>query len=313
MRLAAMLIGVMVLCLFFVPFKAHADNGSLCLNADDQFHYALSLADQHNYDLALVELSRFERFFPDDPRLNQARYTTGLCYMESGNLEKARHCFEALMEDEKSGSWGVEAYFMMARYHERTGNPILAEISLKNLITLTADTSVKDRAYNAIAWLRLETAQWDHAKALLGRISAENKAAYHVDEMLSELEKTGQIPHKSPNLAGTLAIVPGAGYFYCGRYRDALVAFLVNGGLILAAYESFDHDQPALGGVITFVGFGFYAGNIYGSASSAHKYNRAAHRDFISRLKHQVLPSMNLGMWSPADHYSPGLAMRFHF
>lgn len=301
----------LILCLSCPPW-VHAGNDTLCQTADDLFHDGISLFDQNAFDLALVELSRFERFFPEDPRIHQTRYTIGLCYFESGNLALARQRFEALMDDESSGSWGVESYFMMARYHWQTGNPILAEICLNNLITLTRETPVKDRAYSAIAWLRLETAQWDYAKSLFNRISDHGKTPYHVETILAELDKTPQIPHKSPKLAGTLAIVPGAGYLYCGRYRDALVSFVLNGGLILAAYESFDREHYALGGVITFVGFGFYAGNIYGSASSAHKYNRAANRAFISRLKNRGLPSLTLGLWTKPDH-PPGLAMQFHF
>jgi hypothetical protein len=55
-----------------------------------------------------------------------------------------------------------------------------------------------------------------------------------------------------------------------------------------AAYESFDKGQSALGGVISFVAFGFYSGNIYGSIASAHKYNRKKNGQFIQHLKNDV-------------------------
>jgi hypothetical protein len=58
---------------------------------------------------------------------------------------------------------------------------------------------------------------------------------------------------------------------------------------MLAAYESFDDGNDALGGVITFVGLGFYAGNIYGATTSAHKYNRNKERGFIENLKREEI------------------------
>ena len=89
-------------------------------------------------------------------------------------------------------------------------------------------------------------------------------------------------------MAGALAILPGTGYLYCNRPRDALISFLINGGLIFAAYEAFDNDMVALGGVISFVEIGFYSGNIYGSISSAHKYNQDQDRRFVDRLKENL-------------------------
>ena len=40
-----------------------------------------------------------------------------------------------------------------------------------------------------------------------------------------------------------------------------------------------------VGAVIGLVGCGFYAGNVYGSVSAAHKDNRARSREFLDRLR----------------------------
>ena len=74
------------------------------------------------------------------------------------------------------------------------------------------------------------------------------------------------------------------GQLYCERYEDALIAFLVNTGLIWATVEAFSNDLYALGSVIGFVGLGFYAGNIYGAVGDAHKFNRRAVRTFSNGL-----------------------------
>ncbi|GAB6097742.1 hypothetical protein JCM14469_39960 [Desulfatiferula olefinivorans] len=260
-------------------------HGPLCLTADDQFAYARDLLDATDYETARVEFKRFLRFFPDDARTAEARFRIGQAFFDEGQVAGALPELTALIDEEGNGPWGVEASILAARCHLRTGNPVLGEIVLKNIVETTTDPQVRDRVFYETAWLRLETGRWDRAKDALGHLSPPGRDLYQAGHILSELEKTPSIPRKNPRVAGTLALIPGAGYLYLERYQDALVAFLLNGGLILAAAESFDHDRPALGGVIAFVGFGFYAGNIYGSAGSAHKYNRRAARDFLTRLK----------------------------
>ena len=55
---------------------------------------------------------------------------------------------------------------------------------------------------------------------------------------------------------------------------------------MVAAYEAFDHDNPALGGVISFVEAGFYSANIYGSVTAAHKYNKAQQIRILDQVFH---------------------------
>jgi hypothetical protein len=69
---------------------------------------------------------------------------------------------------------------------------------------------------------------------------------------LIELDKKLPIKRKNPTTAGLLSIIPGAGHLYCERKRDALISFFLNGAMIYAAYEAFDHDLDVLGGIITF-------------------------------------------------------------
>jgi len=99
----------------------------------------------------------------------------------------------------------------------------------------------------------------------------------------------------APNTAGLLAIIPGAGHLYCERNKDALISFLLNGAMIYAAYEAFDHDLDVIGGIITFFELGFYSGNIYSAVSSAHKYNRDEKSKFLDYLKKNTKVNISLG------------------
>jgi hypothetical protein len=151
-------------------------------------------------------------------------------------------------------------------------------------MAVAADVDVIDRARHEQGWLYVEQGQWQQADLAFDAITPANRNRYRVADLRQSLTAHDAIPTKSPALAGTLSIVPGGGQLYCNRYRDALTAFTFNAGLILASWEAFDNDLPALGGVIAFVEFGFYAGNIYGAMSSAHKFNR----DRVDAFKGQL-------------------------
>ena len=172
------------------------------------------------------------------------------------------------------GRYTVQSHFRISEGYLRSNQAGAAITSLRNLSIVTDDTGIRDEAYYRMGWIYIGMGQWEQAQGVFTRISQENRNTYRLEELSQALAEEPKMKRKSPKLAGTLAVLPGAGYLYCGRYQDALIAFLVNGGLIWAAYESFDNDLYALGTVITFVEIGFYAGNIYGSVASAHKYNR---------------------------------------
>ena len=163
-----------------------------------------------------------------------------------------------------------------------------AVITLHNLVNVAKDGDVKDEAYYRLGWVNIEKASWEKARTYFAKISAHNKEKYSLKRLSSELDKEKLIPRKKPKLAGALSIIPGAGQLYVGRRQDALIAFLVNAGLIWAAYESFDNELYALGGLITFVEIGFYSGNIYGAVTGAHKYNRKQTHRFIEKLKNNT-------------------------
>lgn len=94
----------------------------------------------------------------------------------------------------------------------------------------------------------------------------------------SDLEK---LPQKSPLLAGTLAVIPGAGYAYTGRWETALSSLLINGMLIMASAELYRNDLLWTAGILSSVTLGFYIGNIYGSAAAAAKDNFETRRRYL--------------------------------
>jgi tetratricopeptide (TPR) repeat protein len=299
----------------FIPFSqsvAGSDpepdiKSSIIISPDKQFDFAEYYFSNEDYLMAVGEYKRFIYFFPGDERVETAMYRIGMSYYFGRHFKKAVDSFKALIDRYVDTDLSIKSYFMISEAHIKLNSFGLAIINLNNLITLTDDEDVRDGAYYRLGWIYIETASWENARLYFSRISAKNKTKYRLERLTTELNKEKSIPKKDPGLAGFLSIMPGAGYLYCERYQDALIAFLLNGGLICAAYESFDDNNNALGGVIAFVEFGFYAANIYGAVTSAHKYNRKQTGQFIEKLKNNT--KINLS----ADFKNKGVCLAFEF
>ena len=273
------------------PCPAQAGQ-AVSVDADVQFEYAESLYATGSYFMAAGEYKRFIFLFPGHARIAEAAYNVGLCYLSAGQYADAIQSFKEIIRNYPDSRYFNQSQFKMSEGYLRSNQAGAAITSLQNLAIVTDDPGIRDEAYYRMGWIYIGMAQWDQAQMVFSEISQENRNAYRLQELSGALEEEPKMKRKSPGLAGTLAVIPGAGYLYCGRYQDALIAFLVNGGLIWAAYESFSNELYALGSVITFVEIGFYSGNIYGSVASAHKYNRKNERQWIEQLRKRLKVSL---------------------
>ena len=303
---------VLLLIMFLFPIlvnSAYAET-AITIDADKQFQYAEQLYSQKKYTLAIAEYERFVYLFPGDERVPASRYHVGMAYYAERRYTEAIQSFSDLIETDDGGSaYHVRAFFMAAESQLRLGRRSSALTTLQNLVNISTDTDVKDEANYRTGWIYLESADWEKAHGYFQKISRQNHVKYRLVDLTREIEAAGDIRHKSPGVAGALAILPGGGYLYCNRPRDALISFLLNGGLIYAAYEAFDNEMYALGGVITFVEIGFYTGSIYGSISSAHKYNRDQDKEFVDRLKE----NLKVNLSSRPENKGLELSLRYQF
>ncbi len=295
--------------LFFFYCLMPAEAQTYTIDADHQLNYADHLFNAHEYALAIDEFKRFLYFFPGDSRIFQTRYKIGLAYLKSGRYKAAAHAFEGLTENFVQNKLTGPIYFSLSESYLNQNNTDKALITLHNLVTISKDRQILDHANYKIALIYLEIGMWEKAGTFLAKISLPNQERYQLKRISKELEQSSLIRHKSPGLAGLLSIIPGGGYLYCERYQDALTAFVVNCGLIYAAYEAFDNKLYGIGGMISFVEFGFYSGNIYGAMTSAHKFNASRTKRFIDNLKKNL--SLNLACDSTMQ--TLGLTMQYSF
>lgn len=303
---------VFLLIMFLSPILVNSALAEtiITIDADTQFQYAEQLYSQKKYIISITEYERFIYLFPGDERVAESRYRVGLAHYTERRYTEAIQSFSDLIETQDVGSaYYARAFFMAAESQLRLRQQSSALTTLQNLINNSDDADVKDEANYRMGWIYLESADWEKAQGYLQKISRRNHAKYRLADLMRDLEGAGDIRHKSPKVAGALAIFPGGGYLYCNRPRDALISFLLNGGLIYAAYEAFDNEMYALGGVITFVEIGFYTGSIYGSISSAHKYNRDQDKEFVDRLKE----NLKVNLSSRPENKGLELSLRYQF
>ncbi|MCP4115275.1 MAG: outer membrane protein assembly factor BamD [Desulfobacteraceae bacterium] len=275
-----------------------AEEKGLYITPDMQYEYAQKCFGDKDYSTALVEFKRFAHFFPGDPRARQAKFLTGKALYHLKDYNAAKQVFDTFLYPFSEEPLVVEAYFMLGSTYGKMGKSGRAETVLQNLLLLTDDTKTKDRIHATLGWTHLKrTLEMDPtalktAETNIDRLTPSGAQTYGKKRLKETITTIKQEKGKSPKIAGAAAVIPGMGFLYCERYRDAAISFLLNAALIMAAHESFDEGHEALGGVISFVEAGFYTGNIYGAISSAHKYNR--------NLRQQTLQSLEQDLKHPA-------------
>ncbi|MCF8414158.1 MAG: hypothetical protein K9G44_12130 [Melioribacteraceae bacterium] len=98
---------------------------------------------------------------------------------------------------------------------------------------------------------------------------------------------------KDPTLAAILSIIPGLGKVYTENYGDAVTAFLYSTLLTYAAIDNYSAGHKTRGIILGSLGAAFYAGNIYGSYTSAQIFNAKISLNIDQNLV-RYLDSVNL-------------------
>lgn len=281
------------------------------IDPHQQMKYADQLFDQGQYRRAAEEYQRFTFFFPDNPNRRQAILRSGQAFLHAHDPNLALSQFKQLIDTFNPDALAIEAYFISVECYLQIKSTTQAIAQLHNIITLVDENNVKDRAYYRLGWIYIDMTDWKGARQAIGRISDFGRRRLRVDELDAALSQSSFLARKSPALAGTLSIVPGAGQLYCRRYEDALISLLVNVGLFWSAYDAYDNEQYGLGSLLTFVGLGFYAGNVYGAITDAHKYNQWRMQEYTDRLKRDYL--IDSGPTPQASTNGVFLSLHFYF
>lgn len=293
----------------FLFTKATVLADQLVIGSDEQFDFAASCMTKGDYTQAVSEFKRFIHFFPGDPRVVKAWHLIGTCYLNEGRYKEARETFSKVIKIDSQSLLAGKAIFLTGESFYREGKFEEAEYYFTRVIEKYPSTDLKNAALYRLGWTNMQEDRWQKASETFERVEKEGILYDSSRELMMRSLKGASLPYKDPKNAGILAgILPGLGHVYVSRYKDAVVAFLLNGVFIWAAVESFSNDLNVLGGILSFFEVGWYAGNIYSAVNAAHKVNRKVRNDFRKSLKDRLDFKLLTSREGPI-----GLAMRFEF
>lgn len=235
--------------------------------------YADYLSKQRRYPAAILEYERF-------------------LYYQAESPGDSLYAHEAIIR----AYYGAEMYNEMWDYGERHQLLKLSPEYQRRFLSLAkirqgdyaAASRISEIAHGEKAILLkgiAELYQGNSGEAILlfNLLPANPRPGEMIDKaaLLRIGEDAKQVPHKYPWLAGTLAVIPGAGYLYSHKWQTALSALLLHAVFFASAYEMQTKDMPITSTMVYGLGTGYYLGNIYGSVSEAAKYNKRKREEYL--------------------------------
>jgi TolA-binding protein len=300
---------LLVLVLLLLPFEPrHAFSAQITIDSEEQFRFAEQTMDKGDYLRAVVEFERLLQFFPEDKKAPKAKLLIGQCYLKAKDYESARKSLHETLNAYKGTLVGGKALFLMGESYYEQGVHEEAARYFKGVIGAYPEPELRNSAAYRLGWIQMQTGQWQEASETFKTVGAGSPLFPNAQDLSVKSLGGELLPYKDPTTAGALSVVPGLGHVYSERYKDGLVAFLLNGLFIWATIEAFHEDQAVLGAVLGFVELGFYSGTIYSAVNSAHKHNRKLKDDFLLGLPDAI----DLNFFATKEGHI-GLALKFTF
>jgi tetratricopeptide (TPR) repeat protein len=309
------LVGTKIFLLaFFFLFQSEvwpAEEGSgRYIDESLQMDLADHFFKEGDYYRAITEYKRFLFFFPQSPRVEEALWKVARSYFNGKKWDEAISACDDLLKKFPVPSTKSEVLLLKGRAFVEKKDYSQGRIFFQMAEEVSPGTPLEDEAHWQIALTYLKEEKWTEAASEFRKINRNSRLYPKGESFAQGLDRIREVPQKSPEMAGVLAaVLPGAGHLYSERYRDAAIAFLLNGAFIWGIVEAFEHDNYAVGGILTFFELGWYSGNIYSAVGSAEKYNRRKKQEYLNFLER----GSNLSMGISFQGRSPMLSFRYDF
>ena len=250
-----------------------------------------------DYYRAITEYQRFLYFFPESPRVEEGLWKIASSYFQGKKWDEALTAADDLLRKFPSSSWKAESFLLKGRCWAEKREFSQARHFFQRAQEVSPGTATSQEAQWQTAVTYLREDRWKEAAAEFRKVDRNSKLYPRAEVWARGLDRSDEVPRKSPTTAGVLAVVPGAGHLYDERYRDAGIAFALNGAFIWGMVEAFQHKNYVVGGILTFFELGWYSGNIYSAVSGAHKYNQRKKKEYLDSLEKE-------------DRFSLGISLR---
>jgi hypothetical protein len=280
---------ILLLAVFFLCSSEWAmgqEGGGLYLDEKLQMGLADHFFQDGDYYRAITEYKRLLFFFPRSARAEEALWKIASAYFYGKKWDEALGAADDLLRRFPESPWRAEALLLKGRCFAEKKEYSRARYFFLRAKEVAPGKPVASEAQWEIARSFLKEEKWKEAAAEFRKVEPGSELYPRAEFFASGLDRVGEVPMKSPVEGGILAaLLPGAGHLYAERYRDAGVAFALNGAFIAGMVEAFNHKNYVVGGILTFFELGWYSGNIYSAVSSVHKYNRKKREDYLEQLE----------------------------
>ena len=146
------------------------------------------------------------------------------------------------------------------------------------------DATPEARLYQGLAHARIRN--WREAATTFQNLSGDERYGPTASAFAALAKEGERVAWKSPGVAAALGVIPGVGYWYAGHRQTGIASFLVNGLFVGATIQAFRSDQNLLCGFMSLFTVSWYAGNIYGSALAAQRYNVHLQEELWGRFQY---------------------------
>lgn len=242
---------------------------------DDKL-FISNLINNELYQLALLEIERNIFYGSKDPFYYKLKL---LCLRGLKDYEKGIFEYEVSFPENLKRDLSIQYQLALLYYCLANYDKVLSICDKMNTCKNVDGDLLKDiKALCATTQTRLGL----YNEAMHTFASLDGQQTTQIYAIVQGLKSQ---KYKSPALAKTFSIIPGAGYLYTNHKGSALTAFMVNFILGYATYTSIKKRNYGAAGLFGFFSLSFYIGNINGAGRSAKRYNQNIKEQYIRKLE----------------------------
>lgn len=272
-----------ILIIFFIIYTPTLYAQDVALKEAEKF-YKLK-----NYNAAITEYKRFIFFNPQYNRKSKIYYKIGICYMKSGDWDKAIKFFNMTTENSTDEKWIEKVKLKKVVVYLAKKDFNIAEFQLLKIISFAKYPETIDNAYFFLGLLYTFTFRWEKAKEafitfLKRKRSSETQNI--VDEVKAIFEESKNLNYKTPELSKWLSVfIPGSGQIYSGNFLNGINAFVINSAIFYLIIDNIltgNYSSAALDFLFLFRRY--YFGNVDNAYKLAKKHNQIIDLQFQNKI-----------------------------
>lgn len=243
------------------------------------------------YEEAITEYKRYLYFNPSTELASDAYYKIAHAYKNQNRWDDVVIALRQAIHTSANDSIKQEREIALAATYIAAKRYSLGEILLLKILTYTEHPYLKQKALLLHGVACLYSSKWEAAQSSFDAYFQEQPEPTLQADIDTLLHEARNFSYKSPDDArGLSTLIPGLGQFYVGDYKNALNAFLLNGGL--AAWMIYKLWHGYLGDAYVIYYFLFrryYYGNRYHAQRLAQEYNENLDAVQVEKILHKLM------------------------